>query len=95
MNDKTSIGSNQTTVVLLPGLRKLYKVEPALSFHTRSKNFVDLRIVQPTSNFLLFSALSFSKQMLQGNKSSEEWSYSSATMVLLYNEKIELACEIR
>lgn len=51
--------------------------------------------MQPTSNFLLFSALRFSKQMLQGNKSSEEWSYGSATMVLLYNEKRELACEIR
>lgn len=97
VNDKASISSNQTDIGSSPRTDKARASSetPALSFHRRSKNFVKWQVVQSTSNFLLYSALkSFRTQMLQGNKSSEEWPYISPTMVLPCNEERQIACDI-
>jgi len=62
VNDKASISSNQTYTGSSPRTEKALQARansetPALSFHGMSKNFVELRVVQSTSNFLLCSAL--------------------------------------
>lgn len=100
VNKKTSINFNQMCTGSSPRTEQALQARasseiPTLSFHRRSKNFVELQVVQSTSNFLLYSALkSFLAQMLQGNKSSEEWLYISPTMVLPFNEQRQIACEI-
>lgn len=98
VNKKASTSFNQTRTGSSPRTEQALWARasseiPALSFHGRSKNFVELQVVQCTSNFLLYSALkSFLPQMLQGNKSSEEWLYISPTMVLSFNEERQIAC---